>query len=38
VGINKDKYLHITNIPEPSFVVLISLGIAGLALRKRRRA
>jgi len=36
VGITKDKYIQITQIPEPSLLALLSLGIVGFAMRKRR--
>ena len=34
--INKALSLQLTNVPEPSALALISLGLAGVALRKRR--
>jgi len=38
VGISKDKYVHWEPIPEPSAIALISLGLIGRALRKRRQS
>jgi hypothetical protein len=34
--ISKDKYIQLSPIPEPSTLALISLGLAGIALRSRR--
>jgi hypothetical protein len=36
--ISKDKYIQLQPIPEPSSLALISLGLAGCALIKRRRS
>jgi len=36
VGITKDKYIQITNIPEPCLFAFFSLGSVGYMLRKRR--
>ncbi len=36
VGISKDKYLQLSNIPEPSLFALTSLGLLACVLRKRR--
>ena len=38
VGITKDKYILLTNIPEPSLFAFASLGLVGYLLRKRRNS
>src|SRR5262249_15449700 len=37
VGISKDKYLHITNVPEPAAAVLVGFGVLAVMLRRRSR-
>lgn len=36
VGISKDKFIFITNVPEPTSVALISVGMLAIALRRRK--